>query len=345
MPDPKHIKASANDGASASGEPTAAQKAIEYTLTVQARAGRLVEEPKLLDAADVEYHVASLLTARGISKVYTSATAEISTPPKSRQYVLDFSVDTFRTALRSRRNSLGVITEESFVAVELSITLRHPASRQILGKHALRRESAIGQYEAHPDRYKRLKLYEAVAEFAAFVATDLQRGVFGAAVQAQPPTPGKDLEQPEWETRLLDAQDAFIETGGHSEAWYENAARAKGREILEQAAVTRRKEAQRSIRTKDIEAEYERTAAYGASRYGLDAKEVVVKLRKFDEREFKLLDLAIRQNQEVGTNGKPKLEADLDRSEEQGPGISDQARKDSGSRKLPTWGGHNEERW
>jgi hypothetical protein len=148
-----------------------------------------------------------------------------------------------------------------------------------------------------------------------------------------------------YQQRLEDAEDFALETHGYSDAWYEAAARARCKEVLKQSAATRRYEAQRRIRTKDFEAEYMRTAAYGASRYGLDEKVVVEKLRKYDERQFKLLDLAIKYNQEAGKNGKSEPDADLDRSEEQGAGISAQTHRDNRRRKPPTWGGHREDRW
>jgi hypothetical protein len=106
------------------------------------------------------------------------------------------------------------------------------------------------------------------------------------------------VSAPRYDKRLDDAQDIMLETNNHSDAWYAAAAKTKRQEILNGAAEVRRKEAERRIRAKDIQAEYEVIADYATAKYGLDRNTVVEMLRKVDAREFRLLQLALEPVEE-----------------------------------------------
>src|SRR5437899_1238896 len=126
MPNATHTKKSANYRASGVAQPSAAEQAIEYSLTVQAKAGASAEHPASLDLVDLAHYVASLLTTHGLPRIYTSAAAKVLEAPEPNQCLLDLSVDTFRTV--DQRGFFG--EEQLFVIVELSISLKPLASEQ-----------------------------------------------------------------------------------------------------------------------------------------------------------------------------------------------------------------------
>jgi hypothetical protein len=268
-----------------SATPTASQQANQYSLTVQPRVGPSAKDADSLDLVELAHYVASLLTAYGLPRIYTSATAEVLRAPELNQYVLDLSVDTFQIA--DRPGFFDAV--QLFVIVELSITLKHLAcEHEALGKHVVRwRDRICGRAQAE----KQEALHKPAEQLARIVAQDIGRGEFGAALRAQP-------EQPEWEGRLLDSQDSFMETSGHSAEWYKAAAKVRGKEILAKAAQTRRQEAKRRLDAHAVEEERRRIAAYARCRYRLEESAVVDMLRQHDAREFRLLQETIHLEEE-----------------------------------------------
>ena len=90
----------------------------------------------------------------------------------------------------------------------------------------------------------------------------------------------------------------MIETENHSPEWYQIAAELTCDEILSRDAEVRRKEARRRVRRNEIEAEYQAMASYAESYHQLNKEEVIEKLRTADERDFRLLELAMKVKEE-----------------------------------------------
>jgi hypothetical protein len=261
---------------------------IHYTLTIQAKAGPAVQESALLHLVDLEHYVARRLADYDLTCMYTSSTAEVSEPPEPHQYVLDITVGTLRTAHRDRWTG-----KQKVLLVEISAMLKHLASGKTFGKHVARQEYNIFGNSDVPEA-----LRKTAKEISAIVASDINNGgTFGTVLRASPPLPDTELEKPDWEARLLDAQDSVIETNEHSAAWYTAAAKARRTEILAQAAETRRQKAKRRLDAHAVDEERQRIAAYARHRYRLDEAAVAEMLHQHDEREFRLLQEAIRIQQ------------------------------------------------
>jgi hypothetical protein len=257
---------------------------MELTFTVQPKMGPSVKASNILDLVDLAHYVASVLTDCGLPQIYTSGTAEALETVDSSQFVLDLSVDTFQ--IIEGRNVFD--NRQFFAVVELSITLRHfGAKQQALGKRVVRRRDPVSGDNAQT----REALHRAAKELARIVAHDIEHGNFDAALRNQP-------ERAEWDARLLDAQETSVETCDHSAAWYRAAASARRGEILSKAAETRRREAQRRLNARAIDEERQQIAAYGFSRYKVEASALVEMLRQHDEKEFRLLQEAIRAEEE-----------------------------------------------
>jgi hypothetical protein len=305
---------------------TPAAAAAKPTLIVRATTKLENQGAPLLDLFDLERFFVKKLIERGVENVVPSATARSPRPPRPDMYLLELSVDVLRRGervewdARRKRSDSGAVFH-----VELSLTVKHPRLRRVLGRTGERREYTFNWWR---EEEKQGAVYDAAGHLARRFLSEAKAGAFDGQLTTIDPSFDwsaksgmgvelivavvvllialivgvfitRDCERVKreefydgWNKRLEDARTRALETDNFSDTWVEAASRQKRDELHKNAATIERQEAQRQVYAKERETEYREIAAYAAERHGLDAKEVTEMLRKADELPYRLLQAA-----------------------------------------------------
>lgn len=166
-------------GAAPAVTPAQGEPAASPILVVWARTNLANQGARTLDLSDLERYFVEQLTSRHIENVVRSATAQNSRPPDPRIYILEVSVDAMLASVRSKWGEHHYYEDQPIFHVELSLTVKHPASGRTLGNTGERRDYELSFSNLEENAPKRGVLYDAADHLVDRFLDEARAGKFG----------------------------------------------------------------------------------------------------------------------------------------------------------------------
>lgn len=297
-------------------------------LIVYARTDLKNQGAPTLDLLDLERYFAAQLAKRCIQNVAPSQTARQTRSPAQNEYLIELSVDAIQPSTRATQDyQTKVYTEDPVFYVELSLTLKHPASGRVQGTLVQRQDYHLAEAELERVEPKRNAIYKTADRLADEFVDAAGEGRFGAelkSIQAplstlvrpwhvlvglgvlvfilivvvasvsgsgDPEIPSPSVRK-EWDERLEKAVALKLETDDFSDEACKATAETKLEQTLASAKAISATESARRLRAKELDEEYAQVAAYGALRSGMGASALVEALRNADAWAYRVLEEA-----------------------------------------------------
>jgi uncharacterized membrane protein len=162
--------------------PAAAQNSTEIAepvLIVWAKTELPNQGRPTLDLQDLERYFTNQLRIRRFEYVFPSATATRSNPPAPNEYLLELSVDALQTAARATKDEHGEYNDDPVLAIEMSVTVKHVRSSQVLGKRIQPDVYHLTELQLKEFAPKRHALYSTADRLAQFFADEVSEGKLG----------------------------------------------------------------------------------------------------------------------------------------------------------------------
>jgi hypothetical protein len=152
---------------------------VAPVLIVWARTDLPMQGTPTVNLVDLERYFVGQLAARRFQYVFPSATTKLSSPPGANEYLLELSVDALQSATRATRDEQGAFHDDPVLVVELSVTVKHPLSGQVLGKRIAPVEYHMSEDELRQLGPKRHALYSTADRLADFFSSGVNQGNLG----------------------------------------------------------------------------------------------------------------------------------------------------------------------